>query len=318
MKILIYGAGIIGCTYGWQLSEAGHDITILVREGKKQSVEQNGIHIKCNDFRGGEKKIIYTVFYPQVIEELSSENDFEYIIVSTNNIQLKEVLPILSTSAGRAHILFFQNNWDDFDNIAHYLSPEQYFFGFPFMVGGGRDDKCIHSVISGLKYSNTPIGEVNGEITPRVEKMLKALEEANLKPIISKQILLWLITHFAVATGLSVGVLNAGGDMKVFTHNSKIMKDTIKSIREGFNVCKKRGFNPKAEKANRLYHLPLFISVLIAKRVYSNELLCLMFEGHVKHSPDEMRKMLEDLISSGERYNVSIPYLKKMKNGFNI
>jgi Ketopantoate reductase len=318
MKILIYGAGIVGCTYGWQLSEAGHDITVLVRNGKKQSVEQSGIHIQCNDFRGEEKKVIDTIFCPKVIEELSSQNDFEYIIVSTNSVQLKEVLPILSKSAGRAHILFFQNNWDDFENIAKYLSPEQYFFGFPFMVGGGRDNKCIYSVISGLKYSNTPLGEANGEITPRVERMVKALEEANLKPVISKQILAWLITHFAVAAGLSAGVINAGGDMKVFTRDSEIMKDTIKSIREGFNVCKKRGINSKSEKANRLYHLPLFISVPIAKKVYSNELLCLMFEGHVKHSPDEMRKMLEDIINSGERYNVSMPYLRKLKNGFNI
>ena len=27
MKILIYGAGVIGCTYGWQLAEAGHDVS---------------------------------------------------------------------------------------------------------------------------------------------------------------------------------------------------------------------------------------------------------------------------------------------------
>ena len=27
MKILIYGAGVVGCTYGWQLSKA--DVTLL-------------------------------------------------------------------------------------------------------------------------------------------------------------------------------------------------------------------------------------------------------------------------------------------------
>ena len=35
MKILIYGTGVIGCTYGWQLAKAGHDMTVLVRQGKK-------------------------------------------------------------------------------------------------------------------------------------------------------------------------------------------------------------------------------------------------------------------------------------------
>ena len=45
MKILIYGAGVIGSTYGWQLAKAGHDISILVRNNQKQGFEENGINI---------------------------------------------------------------------------------------------------------------------------------------------------------------------------------------------------------------------------------------------------------------------------------
>jgi 2-dehydropantoate 2-reductase len=312
MKILIYGAGIVGCTYGWQLSEAGNDITVFVRKEKKQTVERNGIAIHCADFRGGQKQVKEHVFRPKVMAELSAQNDYEYIIVSTNNLHLKEVLPVLKESAGKAHILFFQNMWDDFDEIAGYLSPEQYFFGFPFMVGGGRDDKNIYSAISGLKYSYTPLGELNGEITPRVQKMAKALDDAKLKPIISSQISVWLITHYAVAAGLSAGIVKAGGG-KAFANNSKIIKEAIKSIREGLDVCAKRGINPKSEKANKLYYLPLFISVPIAKKVYANEALSIMFDGHTNHSPDEMKKMLEDLIHSGEEYNVKTPLLKRFQ-----
>ena len=310
MKILIYGAGIVGCTYGWQLSEAGHDVSVLVRKGKKQQADKNGIAIHCADFRGGQKQIKQIVFRPNVIEELSLQNDFEYIIVSTSNICLKEILPVLSQSAGKAHILFFQNMWNDFDEIANHLSPEQYFFGFPFMVGGGRDSKCIYSAISGLKYSYTPLGELNGETTARVQKMAKALEEADLKPIISTQIRVWLITHYAVAAGMSAGIIKAGGG-KAFAGNSKIIREAIKSIREGLEVCLKRGIDPKTEKANKLYYLPLFISVSIAKKIYANEALSIMFDGHTKHSLDEMKKMLEDIIECGEKLNVDMPFLKE-------
>ena len=286
MKILIYGAGIVGSTYGWQLSELGHDVSVLVRKGKKQQIEENGIAIHCSDFRGGQKQIKQIVFRPEVIDELSPQNDFEYIIVSTNNLHLKEVLHVLAKSAGKAHILFFQNLWkDDFDEIAKFLSPEQYFFGFPFMVGGGRDDNNINCAISGLKYSHTPLGELNGEITPRIQKIAAALEDANLKPILSNQISVWLITHYAVAAGLSAGIIAAGSG-KAFAGDSKIIKETIKSIREGFEFCVRIGINPKSEKANKLYYLPLFISVPIAKKVYSDEALAIMFNGHTKHSPE--------------------------------
>ena len=315
MKILIYGAGIVGTTYGWQLSKSGHDISVLVRKEKKQQIEENGIAIHCTDFRGEPKEVVQTIFRPNVIDELSSENDFEYILVSTNNLHLKEILPVLRKSAGKAHILFFQNLWnDDFDEIANYLTPEQYFFGFPFMVGGGRDDKSIYSAISGLKYSHTPLGELNGEITPRVLKIVKALEDANLKPTITNQISVWLITHYAVAAGLSAGIITAGG-AKAFVSDSKIIKETIKSIREGLEVCLKRGINPKSEKANRLYYLPLLISVAIARKVYSDEALTIMFDGHTNHSPQEMAKMLDDLIACGEKYNVMTPYLTHFKEG---
>jgi 2-dehydropantoate 2-reductase len=317
MKILIYGAGIIGSTYGWQLSEAGHDVSVLVRKEKKHQIKENGIAIHCTDFRGGQKQIKQIVFRPEVIDELSPQNDFEYIIVSTNNLHLKEVLPVLAKSAGKAHILFFQNLWkDDFDEIAKFLSPEQYFFGFPFMVGGGRDDKSINSAISGLKYSHTPLGELNGEMTSRVQKIAGALEAANLKPILSTQISVWLITHYAVAAGLSAGIITAGSG-KAFAGDSKIIKETIKSIREGFEVCVRIGINPKSEKANKLYYLPLFISVPIAKKVYSDEGLAIMFDGHTKHLPEEIVKMLDDLITCGEKNNVKTPTLKRFRERIN-
>lgn len=275
MKILIYGAGIVGCTYGWQLAEAGHDVTVLVRKGQKQQIDEKGIHLVCQDFRGDKKKTIDATFRPHAIDELDVQNDFEYIFVTTNKMQLPDVLPVLGAAAGKANVLFFQNNWDCFNEIERYLNPGQYFFGFPFMVGGGRDADGIHCVISGMKYSHTSIGEVNGEITPRVQKIVQALEKAGLKPLVSRQILLWIITHYVAAAGLTAGILRAGG-AAIFVNDSTLIRTAIRAIREGFSICLKRGYDAKAEKANKLYQLPLFISVPIARKIYSNEALQLM------------------------------------------
>jgi 2-dehydropantoate 2-reductase len=317
MKILIYGAGIVGTTYGWQLSQAGHEVSVLVKKEKKQTVENSGIYLHCTDFRENKRQVIETVFRPQVIDKLSSENEYEFIIVTVNNIQLQQVLPVLSQSAGKANILFFQNNWDSFDEIANYLAPEQYFFGFPFMVGGGMNEKGINCAISGLKYSHTPIGELNGELTPRVEKIVKALEEANLKPVVSKHIKEWLITHYAVATGLSTGIMKAGSAVN-FTKNTAIIKEAIKAIREGLNVCRERGINPKDEKSNSLYYLPLFIGAVIAKKIYSNEALQLMFDGHTKHSPEEVQKMISDILEKGKQFGVETPILNNLQKTMEI
>ena len=132
MKILIYGAGIVGTTYGWQLSKAGHEIAVLVRPEKKQAIKEEGIHIHCADFRGGKKEIEDIVFKPDVIDSLSADNNFEYIIVTTNNLHLKEILPVLSKSAGNAHILFFQNMWiDDWIALINIFPRNNIFSDFP-------------------------------------------------------------------------------------------------------------------------------------------------------------------------------------------
>ena len=283
-----------------------------MRKGQKEVVQKDGIQIICSDFRGKARKDIDVIFKPTVIDELSSNNDFEYIIVSTNKLQLSTILPILSKSAGKANVVFFQNNWGVFTEIDKYLKPEQYFFAFPFMVGGGKEDKSIHCAISGLKYSNTPLGEKDRRITPRVEKFSIILDKANLKPAISNQILVWIITHYAVAAGLSAGIMSAGSASK-FIKNTAIIKTAMKAIREGLAICKEMGINPKTEKANRLYLLPLFISVPIAKKIYSNEALQLMFEGHINHSPAEIRQMIDDIINSGKTYGVDTPNFSQLK-----
>jgi ketopantoate reductase len=51
MKILVYGAGVIGTTYAWQFSNAGHDVSILVRKSKRDQIEKEGFWIRYRDER---------------------------------------------------------------------------------------------------------------------------------------------------------------------------------------------------------------------------------------------------------------------------
>lgn len=310
MKILIYGAGVIGCTYGWQLAKAGYDISILVRKDKKEYIEKNGINIYCTDFRNDKKVTETILFCPTVTDHLTADNDFEYIIVTTKSLHLEEVLPILKESSGKAHILFFQNVWqDDLKKISKYLAPEQYFFGFPFMAGGGRDKEEINTIISCSKYSKTMLGEISGKITPRIQKITNAMSEAGMKPFISKQIIIWLIPHYAFIAGISAGIIRAGGTMNAFISKPAIIKETILSIREGFHICSKLGIDPKKEKVNRLYYLPLFISIPIIRKVFNDEAMQTMFDGYLKSSTKEIKMMTEKLIADGKKYHTEIKYL---------
>jgi len=46
LKILIYGAGVIGSIYASRLYESGCDVTLLARGEHYENLKQNGVIIK--------------------------------------------------------------------------------------------------------------------------------------------------------------------------------------------------------------------------------------------------------------------------------
>jgi len=313
MKILIYGAGVIGCTYGWQFAGAGYNVSLLVRNGKSEKIREEGIPIHSADYRNGEKRTSHTLFRPEVIEELTPVNDFDYIIVSVASMNLEEILPVLSEKAGKAHVIFFLNLWDEFNNISSYLSSQQYSFGFPFMAGGGRDDDAVNSVISGSKYSKTMLGNPDGLASDKLREFACIVDKANLKPFISGQIVNWLVPHYVFIAAISAGIIQSGGTMAGFLKNKKIIKSTVKAIREGFCICDKRGVVPKKEKVNRLYYLPFFICIPIMRKIFSSEDMASMFDGYLKHSIRDIKYMLDKVISSGLTHMIEMTHLISLR-----
>ena len=130
MKILILGAGVIGTVYAWQLSEAGHDVSVLVRETKKDVLARDGFEIHYTDERQKPKKIDQVRFLPRVVDDWSSQDRCELIMVCVRAHQLEGLLPKIAERVGNADVLFFQNNWWGDQVISRYLSASQYLFGF--------------------------------------------------------------------------------------------------------------------------------------------------------------------------------------------
>lgn len=48
MKILIFGAGVIGSLYGALLAEAGHEVSLYARGARLKSLQENGLRYRKN------------------------------------------------------------------------------------------------------------------------------------------------------------------------------------------------------------------------------------------------------------------------------
>ena len=308
MKILIIGAGVIGVTYGWQLSLAGNQITMYVRQGKKEKLEQSGIPITCLDTRHGKKKQTETIFHPEFVEELYPDNHYDLIMVAVNSNQISSVLPLLKEGAGNTDIMFFSNNWPGIGEISNMLDESGYFFGYPFKAGGGRDDQGCQLVIFGNPITNTVLGEVNGRSSHRVKRIYRELKKADMNPVISKDIIGYLWAHFAWAAASVAAYLEAGS-YEMFVSADNLRKSYL-AMRECFKVCKSRGKNPARIVPTLYYYAPLFLLVPFTQLLYSREDMRRMFEGHVTHSPKEMVDMYAEVLYAGEKSGISMPNYK--------
>ena len=75
MRILIYGAGVIGSFYASKLLTAGYDVTILARGKRKEDIEKHGIVI--DHFLQKEQ----TVTKAPVIDKLEKNDVYDFIFV---------------------------------------------------------------------------------------------------------------------------------------------------------------------------------------------------------------------------------------------
>lgn len=309
MKILVFGAGVIGTTYAWQLSEAGFDVSLLVRKQRLVRYSHSGVTINCTDMRGKRREYVKTVFRPKTVDRIDAHAKYDLVIMAVKNFQLNDALPYVAKYAGNAHILFMGNLWNEFDMIGRHLPAGRYFFGFPAMAGGGRTDNGVSCLL--FRKGNTMLGEPDGRTSTRLLETAEILGQAGLQPKIIGNIIPWLKAHY-IWPAATFGAVCKAGSARLFSENKKLVRYSVRAIREGFRVCKARGVNPGRIFPYLLFYLPGFLLTPLLKRSYNKEMQEVM-DGHMKHGFDEMKKQFLDVLKDGKAAGIDMPYWKSLE-----
>jgi ketopantoate reductase len=308
MKILMLGAGVIGITYAWQLSNAGHAVTLFVREAKLERIREEGVRIRCEDERQKEAPAMEVTYRPSAVDELRAQDNYDLIIVSVRAHQLEDVLPMLGEHSGKADVLFFCNNWWGEEKIRKFLPPEKYFFGFSRLVGGWRTENQVDSIIFDNPELVTMLGERNGRITARLQNLREIFEKANLKPVLSEDILGWLAIHYVEFLGVIGGILKAGS-YNAFVGSSELIKESILATRESLDICKARGIDFKKAAPSNIRIVestPIFLLTPLVKMQYKTPAIQQFFEENIAHGMQEIASQYKDVISEGKRLHVKM------------
>ena len=97
MKILVYGAGVLGCNLARNLLRAGKDVTLLARGNWAAEIRRNGLRIK------DKFSFCTSVSRIPVVTELAPDAMYDVIFVVLRYTQLDSVLDTLRANRTKEH-----------------------------------------------------------------------------------------------------------------------------------------------------------------------------------------------------------------------
>ena len=133
MKILVYGAGVLGSLYAARLQGAGQQVSILARGQRLAEIREHGLVLEDSDT--GQR----TSTRVNVVRQLAPAEAYELVVVLVRKNQLSAILPVLAANRHIPSFLFMGNNAAGPDEMIRAVGRERVQRGVRHARGDGRD-----------------------------------------------------------------------------------------------------------------------------------------------------------------------------------
>ncbi|MES0836812.1 ketopantoate reductase family protein [Nocardiopsis tropica] len=202
MKLLVYGAGVLGSLFAARLHEAGHDVALLARGERLAALRRHGVQLAEED-----SPAVRRVPVP-VAEHPDGGYDLTAVLVRAH--QVDAVLESLADLQG--DVLFLHNWAGGPEPLGSVIGHERVLLGFGTDGGTMDGDVVRHRADSFItRRVAMPIGEPDGRTTPRLERIVRTFRTAGINARAEPRMDAWLKTHAAFAMPLEQAVYAAGG-----------------------------------------------------------------------------------------------------------
>ncbi|MFB9324483.1 ketopantoate reductase family protein [Paenibacillus aurantiacus] len=226
MKILVYGAGVLGSLYSARLHEAGHDVALLARGNRLAALREHGVQLA-----EGDSPVVRNVKVP-IVERPT--DGYDLIIVFVRTHQVDEVLE--SLTGLEADVLFMLNWAAGAEPLGAVIGYDRVLLGFPTAAGTMDGDVVRSRATNNItRLFPTPIGESDGHITPRLERILREFRTAGINAKVEPKIDAWLKTHAAFEVPLLQAVNAAGGPVAL-ANDPNALRSMIRFMRQNLTA----------------------------------------------------------------------------------
>ena len=199
MKIAILGAGGVGGYYGGTLARAGHEIAMLARGAHLDALRGRGLEV-----RTPEGTFTATVQAAGAPEEIGAA---DYAVLAVKNYSLPEIAPAVRLLAERGAVIVpLLNGVDVAERLIERGVPAERVLGGLTEISAARTAPGV--VERRSAFQRVVVGERDGGISGRVERIVAAFREAGAEARVSQDITadLWRKLTFIAAMSAACGL----------------------------------------------------------------------------------------------------------------
>jgi 2-dehydropantoate 2-reductase len=301
MKVVVYGAGVIGTLYAAKFRECGNHVTVLARGKRLADIRQFGLALE-NVVTGAR-----SAAQVATIERLAPDDHYDLALVTVRRDQLADMLPELQANRGITTILFMLNNPLGSADVARALGQDRVLFGFPG-AGGTMDGHVVRYAL--IAQQPTALGGFGGPLSPRLTELAGAFRAAGFAVNLSADMDAWLKAHAFFVTAISGAIYMSGGDCRLLSENSAALHLMAKGVREGFAAVRALGLTVQPFPLRVLFTwMPQGFAVWYWRRFFASDMADYVFGRHARAASHEMRALAEDCRTLLSRSGVKAPAL---------
>lgn len=270
MRILVFGAGVVGRVYAGRLRASGQDVSILVRGLDLVTLRRDGIVLENRGQRSS-----YAV---PVLDTAAGTGHWDLVVVAVRRDQLRAALPALAElSAGT--VLFLGSVAEE-EEVTRQLG-QRVVFGFPGIGGLRTRDGAIRFVE--IAQQPTTLGRNAGLEEP----LRAALSSAGFAVAVTDDMGAWMRTHEVFVVAVGAAILASDGDSIRLTADPELMAKLVRSVREGFTALAAHGIAVTPRGLRTIFTVvPERLAVWYWRRVLRGDVGTVAMTPHVRRSAD--------------------------------
>ena len=302
-RVLVIGAGVNGSAIATHLYNAGLDVKVLARGKRYDEIQAEGIIIE-NPFN--RKRSIARV---PVINRLNPEDIYDFVLVVVRKNQVADLLPVLAQNKS-PNIVFMGNNLSGPAEFAEIIDKRRIMLG-PVVAGGKRDGNIIRAIVI-ASLASLPFGEVDGTITPRLNRLIKTLRGAGIKAKISTEMVDYQMTHAAGVALIGTLTMKYNCDINSLARSKEDMILFVDARREAHQVLRALGHKIVPPSEDSIRTTPRFLQVAGMRMLLNSKLGEVGLAYHVSQAPDEVQQLANELRALVDQSGLPAPAIKQI------